>query len=123
MKGQPSKVAQLAGEAQQWLQAHSTQLAAVGYNSEVVQLQLHELMLALDAGAAASPAAAGSSESAGQLPTHSSGAAAAAASSISTSTDEGMAAALQQLQQTGLALCNMPVPCLCNNPSCTKPQG
>jgi hypothetical protein len=32
-------------------------------------------------------------------------------------------ALLQQLQQTGLALCSMAVPCLCNNPRCTNTSG
>jgi hypothetical protein len=121
--GQPSKIAGLAGAAQQWLQAHSTQLTAAGYNPEAVLLQLHQLLLALDAVAAASPAAAGSSVF-GQLLTHSSaGAAAAAASIFSTSMDERMPAALQQLRLTGLAVCGMAVPCLCNNPSCANTTG
>jgi hypothetical protein len=45
--------------------------------------------------------------------------------SSSSSTDGALtAAAVQlQLQQAGLALCSMAVPCLCNNPVCTNTSG
>jgi hypothetical protein len=109
-----------ATTAQRWLQAYSTQLAAAGYLLPPLQ-QLQQLLPALKVMTASSPAATSSSTTAGQSSAPSSSNRAAATSTMSI--DEALTAALQQLRQTGFAVCSMAVPCLCNNPACSNTSG
>jgi hypothetical protein len=116
----------------QQLQVYSTQLSAAGYPLDAPAEQLQQLLRTLQAFAAdqqhqGDPAAA-SSSSAGHPSSTNSGNAVAAAdpvatASTSSSMSEALGAVQQQLRQTGLALCCMAVPCLCNNTGCTNTGG
>jgi hypothetical protein len=117
-----ASIAEMITAAQQWLQAHSTQLAVAGYGGPVdaalQQLQQHLYDLH-DETTAGTPE--DSSLSAGQASNHSSSD--GAGDSSSPNKDGVVTASLQEIRQTGLALCSMAVPCLCNNPACTNTNG
>jgi hypothetical protein len=91
----------VAEVVQRFLNSCGTTVAAAGYPVETLQQQLQQLLLELRAVTAAS---SGSSSSSSKM-------------------DKALPAAMQQLRQTGLALCCMAVPCLCNSPGCTNISG
>jgi hypothetical protein len=94
--GEPAVVEGLAGAVQQWLRANREELVAAGYPSDTVLQQLQQLVAAQEVTVHVS--------NHGQEVTL-----------VSTP--------LQQLQQAGLALCSLAVPCLCNNPGCANTTG
>jgi hypothetical protein len=81
---------------QQWLRANHEELAAAGYPSDTVLQQLQQLVAAQEVTVHVS--------NRGQEVTF-----------VSTP--------LQLLQQAGVALCSLAVPCLCNNPGCANTTG
>ena len=89
----------LAGAVQQWLRANHEELAAAGYPSDTVLPQLQQL------GAAQ------------EVTMHVNRGQEVTLVSIDFPTP------LQQLQQAGVALCSLAVPCLCNNLGCANTTG
>jgi hypothetical protein len=73
---------------------------------------------------AAAAVAAGSQRAAGCCRLHSlPGSTAAAPAALEGVVAESVFGMCQHLQLAGLALCSLPVPCLCNNPACTNTAG
>jgi hypothetical protein len=112
----------MAEAAKQWLQAHSTQLGAAGYPIDSTL----ELLLVLLKGEMPTTLVSGpsSSSSVGQPSPHNKRDDAGTTGSDTQEEDEEQVFVdFEQLQLTGMALCRMAVPCICNNPACTNSTG
>jgi hypothetical protein len=133
----------LVVSSQLWLQEYSAQLAAAGYSLEPVLQQLQQLQDALKCMTADSDAAS-SSMSAEQAPPPPGGSSSSSSTAAATGSDSvaavgnssnsaaatssitqkhALSVALQELEQAGLALCSLAVPCMCNNPGCSNTSG